>query len=108
MSILRARTGAQIAAVLAQVATGRAGDRTSLVQWTTTAFQVSSADAEVRAAIDGEPTVLAAPLEFRTQPGALRVLVPAGQRHRFLASLAPLRMSTARTLWTIARGGRPR
>jgi diacylglycerol kinase family enzyme len=108
VSVLRARTGTQIAAVLAQVATGRAGDRTSLVQWTTPEFRVSSADPEIRAAIDGEPTVLTTPLDFRAQPGALRVLVPARQRHRFLASLAPLRVSTARNLWTVARGGRPR
>ncbi|HEY6746792.1 MAG TPA: diacylglycerol kinase family protein [Mycobacteriales bacterium] len=107
VSVLRARTGKQVAAVMAQVATGRAGDGTGLLQWTTPAFRVDSAQSEIRAAVDGEATVLSAPLDFRAQPAALRVLVPARQRHRFLPSLAPLRLSTARDLWTVARG-RPR
>jgi diacylglycerol kinase family enzyme len=108
VSVLRARTGTQIAAVLSQVATGRAGDPTTWVQWTAPAFLVTSAHSEIHAAIDGESTVLAAPLEFRTHPGALRVLVPTQQRHRLAASLAPLRLRTARNLWAVARGARPR
>jgi diacylglycerol kinase family enzyme len=32
----------------------------------------------VRAAIDGEPVELETPLEFRVEPGALRLLVPRG------------------------------
>jgi diacylglycerol kinase family enzyme len=108
VSVLRARTGTQIAAVLSQVATGRAGDQTTWVQWTAPAFLVTSAHSEIHAAIDGESTVLAAPLEFRTHPGALRVLVPTQQRHRLAASLAPLRLRTARNLWAVARGARPR
>jgi diacylglycerol kinase family enzyme len=107
VSILRARTGSQMAATLAQVATGRAGNPTSWLQWTTAAFQVRSAHAEIRAAVDGESTVLAAPLDFRTRPGALRVLVPVDRRRRLTALFAPLRWHTARSLWTVARGGRP-
>ena len=107
VSVLRARTGSQMAAVLAQVASGRGGDPTSWLQWTAPAFQVESPHSEIRAAVDGEPTVLAAPLEFRTQPGALRVLVPANPRRPLTALLAPLQLRTARSLWTLARGGRP-
>jgi diacylglycerol kinase family enzyme len=107
VSVLRARTGSQIAAVLAKVATGRAGDATSWLQWTTPAFQVHSPHHEIPAAVDGESTVLAAPLEFRVRPGALRVLVPVDRRRRLSALFAPLRWRTARSLWTVARGGRP-
>ena len=106
VSVLRARAGSQLAAVLAQAATGRPGDPTIWMQWTAPAFQVDSPDSGIRAAVDGEPTVLPAPLEFRVHPGALRVLAPSGQRRRFTALLAPLRLRTARTLWTLARHGR--
>lgn len=105
VSVLRARTGTQIAAVLANVATGRAGDPTAWVQWTTPVFKLESAQPEIRAAVDGESTVLAAPLEFRVAPGALRVLVPAKYRRRLTALLAPLRPRTARSLWVVARRG---
>jgi diacylglycerol kinase family enzyme len=108
VSVLRARTGTQIAAVLSQVATGRAGNPTTWAQWTAPAFQVSSAHSEIHAAVDGESTVLTAPLEFLAQPGALRVLVPMQQRHRLAASIAPLRLRTASNLWAVARGARPR
>jgi diacylglycerol kinase family enzyme len=107
VSVLRARTGSQMAAVLAQVATGRAGDGTSWQQWTTPAFHIHSLRPEIRAAVDGESTVLAAPLEFGIRPAALRVLVPANRRRRLAALLAPLRWRTAHSLWTIARRGRP-
>ena len=39
-------------------------------------FTVDAADAEVRAAIDGEPVLLATPVEFRVEPRALRLLLP--------------------------------
>jgi hypothetical protein len=45
-------------------------------EWTTSAFEVSSA-AKVPAGIDGEAVMLEAPLRFRTRPGALRVRVAA-------------------------------
>lgn len=106
VSVLRARTGSEIAAVLARVATGRAANPASWLQWTTATFRVRSPYPEIRAAVDGESTMLAAPLDFRARPGALRVLVPASRRRRLGALLAPLRWSTARSLWTVARGGR--
>jgi diacylglycerol kinase family enzyme len=40
-------------------------------------FVVDAAAGRLEAAIDGEPDVLATPLEFRIEPRALRVLVPA-------------------------------
>jgi diacylglycerol kinase family enzyme len=41
-------------------------------------FVVDAAAGRVEAAVDGEPDVLETPIEFRLQPRALRVLVPAG------------------------------
>ncbi|MGZ8701777.1 MAG: diacylglycerol/lipid kinase family protein [Gaiellaceae bacterium] len=39
-------------------------------------FVVAAAARRLEAAIDGEPEVLETPVEFRVEPGALRVLVP--------------------------------
>ena len=41
-----------------------------------TAFMIDAARARVDSAIDGEPVKLETPLEFRIEPGALRLLVP--------------------------------
>jgi diacylglycerol kinase family enzyme len=40
-------------------------------------FVVDAAAHRLEAAVDGEPDVLQTPVEFRIEPGALRVLVPA-------------------------------
>jgi diacylglycerol kinase family enzyme len=40
-------------------------------------FTIDAGAERIRAAIDGEPTVLETPLEFTIEPGALRVLVPS-------------------------------
>jgi diacylglycerol kinase family enzyme len=42
-------------------------------------FVVDSSSHRLEAAVDGEPDVLRLPVEFRIEPLALRVLVPAGQ-----------------------------
>jgi diacylglycerol kinase family enzyme len=42
-------------------------------------FTIELAAPRVRAAIDGEPAVLETPLELRTEPRALRVLLPPGR-----------------------------
>jgi diacylglycerol kinase family enzyme len=41
-------------------------------------FVVDAAAGRLQAAVDGEPEVLKTPIEFRIEPGALRVLVPRG------------------------------
>jgi diacylglycerol kinase family enzyme len=41
-------------------------------------FVVDSSVGSLEAAVDGEPDVLQTPIEFRIEPGALRVLVPDG------------------------------
>jgi diacylglycerol kinase family enzyme len=43
-----------------------------------TRFTIDTRTHRVEAAVDGEPAVLETPLEFRIEPGALRVLVPPG------------------------------
>lgn len=43
-------------------------------------FVVDAAAGRLEAAVDGEPDVLATPIEFRIEPRALRVLVPQAQR----------------------------
>ncbi|MGE5690637.1 MAG: hypothetical protein ACM33B_08770, partial [Pseudomonadota bacterium] len=40
-------------------------------------FEIDVRRHRIRAAIDGEPALLETPVEFRVEPGALRVLVPA-------------------------------
>jgi diacylglycerol kinase family enzyme len=42
-------------------------------------FVVAAAAKRLEAAIDGEPDVLETPMEFRVEPGALRVLVPPAE-----------------------------
>jgi diacylglycerol kinase family enzyme len=42
-------------------------------------FVVDAASGRLEAAVDGEPNVLRTPIEFRIEPGALRVLVPHGR-----------------------------
>jgi diacylglycerol kinase family enzyme len=39
-------------------------------------FTVNARSGRLRAAVDGEPETLETPIEFRVEPGALRVLVP--------------------------------
>jgi len=41
-----------------------------------TSFTVDARAGKLHAAVDGEPDELQTPIEFRVEPGALRVLVP--------------------------------
>ena len=45
-------------------------------EWSATELTVKTRRPSLRAAIDGEPARLVSPVEFRIEPGALRVLVP--------------------------------
>jgi diacylglycerol kinase family enzyme len=51
-------------------ASGKAGQR----------FEIDAKAGRLEAAIDGEPEILATPVEFRIEPRALRVLVPPPRR----------------------------
>jgi hypothetical protein len=50
---------------------------TTWEEQTARAFRIETGGTLVRAAIDGEPVVLEAPLELECLPGALRLLLPA-------------------------------
>jgi len=43
-------------------------------------FTIDARPGRLRAAVDGEPEVLETPIEFRIEPGALRILVPRRPR----------------------------
>ena len=45
-------------------------------EWTAQGFRLEASRDHLHAAIDGEPVILPAPLDFEVRPGALRVLVP--------------------------------
>jgi diacylglycerol kinase family enzyme len=49
-------------------------------EWVADRFVIDAKAGRLEAAIDGEPDVLRTPVEFRIEPRALRVLVPAGER----------------------------
>jgi diacylglycerol kinase family enzyme len=53
---------------------------TSWEQRTAQRFRIETGGARIRAAIDGEPVVLDSPLEVESLPGALRLLLPAGEK----------------------------
>ncbi len=78
VSALRARTGAALAGLATRTLArgGRAPAGTGWAQWTTTVLRVEAPLPQLPAGIDGEAATLAAPLEFRVLPRALRVLVP--------------------------------
>jgi diacylglycerol kinase family enzyme len=105
VSALRARTGAALAglATRALARGGRVPGGTGWAQWTTTVLRVEAPLPRLPAGIDGEAATLAAPLEFRVLPKALRVLVPPA-----LASRTPRirlqRWSTVRRLLRVAAG----
>jgi diacylglycerol kinase family enzyme len=80
VTVLRARTGAALAGVAAQIAAGRRTQGRRWAQWTTTALRVDAPLPQLPAGIDGEAVTLEPPLEFRVLPRALRVLLPPALR----------------------------
>jgi len=65
-------------ALLARTALGKVSKAEGLVEHSASKFRVEASHSRLNAAIDGEPLVLEAPLEFEIRPRALRVLLPAG------------------------------
>jgi len=110
VSVLRARTGVEMAAALAQVArrgaAGGVAGAAAWKQWTTPALRVESTHEQLPAGIDGESVPLTTPLEFDILPGALRVLLPSAARRRRVAGpLLPLSWRAVPRLWAVARSG---
>jgi diacylglycerol kinase family enzyme len=106
VSVLRARTGVEMATVLAHAV--RRGAMSGWAQWTAPALRVESRHPVVAAGVDGESVSLTTPLEFRVMPRALRVLLPSVTRRRRGALLEPLSWSAAARVWAVARSGRTR
>jgi diacylglycerol kinase family enzyme len=106
VSVLRARTGVEMAGALAQVARRGGAAGTAWAQWTTPGLRVESSREQVPTGIDGESVRLRTPLEFGIVPGGLRVLVPSVVRRRRAARLlAPLHWTAVSRLWALARSG---
>jgi diacylglycerol kinase family enzyme len=62
--------------LLFKAATGGLGEAKGLIERAAPRLTVDLPHRRIHAAIDGEPAVLEAPLEFEVKPRALRVLVP--------------------------------
>ena len=105
VSALRARTGAALAGLATRTLArgGRAPAGTGWAQWTTTVLRVEAPLPQLPAGIDGEAATLAAPLEFRVLPRALRVLVPSALTPRTPRGRLQ-RWSTVRGLLRVAAG----
>jgi len=105
VSALRARTGAALAGLATRTLArgGRAPAGTGWAQWTTTVLRVEAPLPKLPAGIDGEAATLAAPLEFRVLPRALRVLVPPALTPRTPRGRLQ-RWSTVRGLFRVAAG----
>lgn len=112
----RSLTTGRLGVVAINAASGEAGaailrsalvrDATEgIVTFTAGSFQVRSRGGRVSAGVDGESLELSTPLEFRTHPRGLRVLVPADNPAAVAAR--HYRGLGLRGLWDIARGRTP-
>jgi diacylglycerol kinase family enzyme len=68
---------AALVALLGKAALGGAEEAEGLVEWACERITIDARRARVHAAVDGEPVVLAPPVELEVRPRALRVLTPA-------------------------------
>jgi diacylglycerol kinase family enzyme len=68
---------AALVALLGRAARGRADEAEGVVEWACERITIDARRSRVHAALDGEPVVLAPPVELEIRPRALRVLAPA-------------------------------
>ena len=66
-----------LVALLGKAARGRVDEAEGLLEWTCERLTIALRHPRVHAAVDGEPVVLAPPVELEIRPRALRVLMPA-------------------------------
>ena len=78
ISVLDAGTLDELERLIAGTLLGAIEFRPALRYWASECLEMGVLGEVVRAGVDGEPITLAAPLRFSMDPGALRVLVPAG------------------------------
>ena len=77
-TVLSAGTLRELDRMLAGLVLGTIEHHPGLRHWTDERLEVGVPGERIRAGIDGEPITLEAPLRFSVEPGALRILVPAG------------------------------
>jgi len=78
VSVLDAGTLDELERLIAGTLLGAMEFRPALRHWASERLETGLLGEVVRAGVDGEPIALEAPLRFSVDPGALRVLVPAG------------------------------
>ena len=78
ISVLDASTLDELERLIAGTLLGAIEFRPPLRHWASERLETGVLGEVVRAGVDGEPITLEAPLRFSVDPGALRVLVPAG------------------------------
>jgi diacylglycerol kinase family enzyme len=102
---VNAASGAEAAAMVTRTAVGLGGRDPHVHQFTTESFEVRSRSGKAFAGIDGEALELETPLEFRTHPRALRMLVP--EDVRVVAEQRRARAYNPTALLAVALGRRP-
>jgi diacylglycerol kinase family enzyme len=75
--VLEPVSRAAFVALLGKAARGRVDEAEGLVEWSCGRITIEARRPRVHAAVDGEPVVLAPPVELEVRPRALRVLTPA-------------------------------
>jgi diacylglycerol kinase family enzyme len=75
--IIRATSRRALLGLLARAAAGKLERAEGWTDWPAERLSLGSSRPRIHAALDGEPVVFDAPLEFDIRPRALRVLVPA-------------------------------
>ncbi len=93
----------QVVRALASGRMTRAKKEGLLARWTAESLTVESSEGVVHAGVDGEYLTLPSPLAMSSQPGALRVRVPA-DRPGLPAPLPTSSVATLWSLWSVARG----
>jgi diacylglycerol kinase family enzyme len=78
ISVLDASALDELERLIAGTLRGAIEFRPALRHWASERLETGVLGEVVRAGVDGEPITLEAPLRFSVDPGALRVLVPAG------------------------------
>lgn len=92
--------------VVRSLASGRTGGAAAdglLARWTPESLSVESPGGAIHAGVDGEYLTMSSPLAIRSEPGALRVRVPA-DRPGLPAPIPTSSIATLRALWSVALG----
>jgi diacylglycerol kinase family enzyme len=98
VSVLDASALDELERFLAGALSGAMEVRPALRHWTSENLEIGIPGERMRAAVDGEPIILEAPLRFSVEPGALRVLVPEGLPAERQVPPLEAGLHTARTL----------